>query len=127
MRQQQLRRGGFAGAGVLVIILLALSLFVWHPWLSSSHPSTSSTSAFTHDAHSGQYTSGATGEVRDGMSCLPAEATVVHVHAYLAIFVDDQPVQAPPTTGIVSSTCRNARHVHPGTANIIPIEPATTA
>jgi hypothetical protein len=127
MRQQQLRRGGFAGAGVLVIILLALSLFVWHPWLSSGHPSTSSTSAFTHDTHSGQYTSGATGEVRDGMSCLPTEATVVHVHAYLAIFVNGQQVQVPPNTGIISSTCLYALHVHPGDDNIIHIESPSTA
>src|SRR5258705_451565 len=54
MRQQQLRRGGFAGAGVLVIILLALSLFVWHPWLSSSHPSTWSTSTETASRRPGR-------------------------------------------------------------------------
>lgn len=118
IRAQRIRRYSIIGGGILLIAVVAF--FVVNAVISAGKPK----------VHS-QYTSPATGEAREGLSCLGTEGLAEHFHVYLAIYANGQQVQVDPNTGIVpqgnNSACFYQLHVHadPGDDNIVHIESAT--
>ncbi|HEV2461355.1 MAG TPA: hypothetical protein VGS80_23630 [Ktedonobacterales bacterium] len=119
LRQQRMTRAGIIGAGVLVVALIAF-LVIHATAGSSSGP------VIVHGT--GTYTSPATGEVRNDMTCFGQEQLVYHIHAYLYIYVNGQPQVVPEQTGIPSgANCLYALHVHTSEANIIHIEAPSPA
>ena len=119
IRNQRLRLAAFIVVPILLIALVAL-LVVTH-----QGPSTSNTGL--HPAN---------GQVVDGMSCTTSEQLVFHIHSYLEIYANGQPVTTPPGVGIVapagsgaaalgsngSLACLYPLHVHETQPNIIHIE-----
>ena len=118
LRNQRIRRYGIIVGGILLTALVAF--LVVNAVISANQP----------HRHS-QYTSPATGEAREGLSCLGSEGLAEHFHVYLAIYANGQQVQVPGNTGIIpqgsNSACFYQLHVHsdPGDENIIHIESPT--
>lgn len=106
LRQQQVRKYGFIGGGILVVLLLALGI-----------------SQFVIHGNSQQTTvtpAPATGQAVDGLQCLPSQGGALHIHQYLDFYVNGQRINANPGVGIVNSAgCLYPLHVHNGEANII--------
>ncbi|HLZ22334.1 MAG TPA: hypothetical protein VKQ30_09445 [Ktedonobacterales bacterium] len=121
LRQQRIQRIGVFAAGILVVALIAF--LIVHAAIGSGGNSGGGTSTGgTTITGTGTYTTAVDGTPRDTMSCLGSEGTVVHIHMYLEIYVNDQPVQVPANTGIVQSAtggCFYPLHVHDGEPNII--------
>ncbi len=117
IRNRRIRNGGITAVTLLVVGLIAFLLI--HGATSTGSTSTGHSNIVTG---TGTYTSPASGDVRDGMSCLGSEGTIEHIHMYLAIYVDEHQVQIPPNTGVVNNgTCFYPLHIHgdPGDENII--------
>lgn len=107
LRQQRIRRYGFIGGGILVVLLLALGI-----------------SQLVIHGNNGQQTAvnpkPATGQTVDGLQCLPSQGGALHIHQYLDFYVNGQRVNANPGIGIVdSANCLYPLHVHNGEPNII--------
>jgi hypothetical protein len=114
LRQQRMTRAGIIGAGVLVLALVVFLVI---------HATAGGSSGPVIIHGTGTYTSPATGETRDDIGCAPAEQLVYHIHAYLYIYVNGQPIVIPGGTGIPSgANCLYSLHVHNGETNIIHIE-----
>ncbi|WIG58452.1 MAG: hypothetical protein OJF49_001198 [Ktedonobacterales bacterium] len=125
IRRQRMIRGAIIGGSVLIVALLAF--FVIHGASSGgSGGNNANTPAVVHGT--GTYANNpATGETRDGMQCYATEQTQQHIHAYLAIYANGQPVTVPAGTGIPqSANCIYPLHVHDGEENIIHIEAPNT-
>ncbi len=108
LRQQQIRRYGLIGAGVvaLALIVLVVSQFIIH----NNQPSTT-TGLNAHPA---------TGQAVDGMTCDASQGGALHIHQYLDLYVNGQRVNANPGIGIVDSQgCLYPLHVHDNQPNII--------
>lgn len=118
IRTQRIRRYSIIAGGVLLIAVVAF--LVVNAVINAGKPK----------PHA-QYTSPATGETREGLTCLGTEGLAEHFHVYLAIYANGQQVQVPPNTGIVpqgtSSACFYPLHIHAdaGDDNIIHIESPT--
>ncbi|HEX8033578.1 MAG TPA: hypothetical protein VF510_07010 [Ktedonobacterales bacterium] len=119
IRTQRIRRYSIIGGGILLIAVVAF--FVVNAVINAGKP-------HTHT----QYTTPASGDAREGLSCLGTEGLAEHFHVYLAIYANGQQVQVPANTGIVpqnggTSACFYQLHVHgdPGDDNIIHIESPT--
>jgi hypothetical protein len=120
IRNQRLRLAAFIGVPVLLIALLVVVLVMTH-----QGPSASTTGLQP-----------ASGQTVDGMECTGSEQLVYHIHAYLAIYVDGNPITVPPGIGIVApagsgesalasnglKSCIYPLHVHDGEVNIVHIE-----
>lgn len=119
LRQQRIQRISVIAAGVIVVALIAF--LIVHAAIGSGGGTVgSSTTTITG---TGTYTTPVDGSTRDGMACSTSEGSVIHIHAYVEIFVNGQQVQAPPNTGIVlNQNCLYPLHVHDGEPNIIHIE-----
>lgn len=105
IRVRRVQRGGLIGAGVLLIALLVL--LVAH--LATASPGAS-----------------AGAPTIDGMRCEASVGGALHIHAYLAIYVNGQPQQVPAGVGIDSArNCLYPLHVHAGEPNVIHIESNT--
>ena len=87
IRSQRLRLGSIIGGVILVIALVAVLLVATH-----QGPSPTSTGGLQP----------ASGQVVDGMTCTSSEQLVFHIHSYLEIYVNGQPVTVPPGAGIVA-------------------------
>lgn len=121
IRNQRLRVGGIIGSIILVIALVAVLLVATH-----QSPSPSGSTGL-HPAN---------GQVVDGMTCTSSEQLVFHIHSYLAIYANGQPVTVPPGVGIVAppgsgeaalgsnglTQCIYPLHVHDTEPNIVHIE-----
>jgi hypothetical protein len=121
IRNQRLRMAAIIGGVILVIALISVLLVTTH-----QPPGTTSTAELKP----------ASGQTVDGMQCLGQEQSVLHIHAYLEIYVDGQPVTVPPGAGIVAptgagtsalasnglKTCLYPLHVHDTEPNIVHIE-----
>jgi len=57
-----------------------------------------------------------------GLSQLSQEGTVLHIHQYLALYVNGQRVTLPPDVGIYDNSFITELHVHVGEPNIIHVE-----
>ena len=115
LRQRRIRRVATYVAGGLVVALL-----VYLVYLGVQQSSPSSNSSLITGTGTGNVV--ADGSTVDGMSCLSAEGAVTHIHIYLAIYINGQPFQVPPDTGIVNNgACLYPLHVHAdaGDENII--------
>lgn len=118
LRNQRIRRYSIIAGGILLIAVVAF--FVVNAVISAGKPKTHT-----------QYTSPATGETREGLSCLTSEGATQHFHVYLAIYANGQQVQIPGNTGIVqqsaNSGCLYPLHIHSdaGDDNILHIESPT--
>lgn len=124
IRRQRMIRGAIIGGSVLIVALLAF--LVIHGASGGGGSANSNTPAVVHGT--GTYANNpATGETRDGMECYATEQTQQHIHAYLAIYANGQPVTVPAGTGIPqSANCIYPLHVHDGEENIIHIEAPNT-
>lgn len=122
IRRQRIQRGAIWGGSLLVLVIVVG--LIAHAVIGSGGGSTSGSSNTPHIiTGTGTYTTPVNGDPRDGMTCLTTEGSVIHIHAYLEIFANGQPVQVPPNTGIVQNQgCLYAMHVHDGEPNIIHIE-----
>lgn len=121
IRNQRLRLASIIGGVVLVIALITVLLVTTH------QPPSPSGSTGLHPAN---------GQVVDGMECTGSEQLVFHIHAYLAVYANGQPVTVPPGIGIVApsgsgesalgsdglKSCIYPLHVHDGEPNIVHIE-----
>ena len=118
-RRRLLKRFGlFAGGALALALIIYLFATIYHPG-SPTNPPINSHNVITG---TGTYTTPANGSSRDGMTCLGMEGSVLHIHMYLAIYVNGKQVQVPPDTGIVNGgSCFYPLHVHsdPGDENII--------
>lgn len=117
IRTQRIRRYSIIAGGVLLTALVAF--FVVNAVIAANQPH-----------QHGQYTTPATGEAREGLSCLTSEGATQHFHVYLAIYANGQQVQVPGNTGIVqqgTSGCLYPLHIHSdaGDENILHIESPT--
>ncbi len=118
LRNQRIRRYSIIGGGILVFAVVAF--FVVNAVISANQPH-----------QHGQYTTPATGDTREGLSCVTSEGATLHFHSYLAFYANGQQVQIPPNTGIVqqsaNSGCLYPLHIHsdPGDENIIHVESPT--
>lgn len=120
IRNQRLRLAAFIGVPVLLIALLVVVLVMTH-----QGPSASTTGLQP-----------ASGQTVDDMECTGSEQLVYHIHAYLEIYVDGNPITVPPGVGIVApagsgesalasnglKSCIYPLHVHDGEVNIVHIE-----
>jgi hypothetical protein len=120
IRNQRIRLGSIVGGAVLLVALIAV-LIVTH-----QGPSASNNTGLKP----------ATGQVVDSMECTTGEQLVFHIHAYLEIYVNGEPVTVPPGVGIVSPPgsgisalgssgalqCFYPLHVHDTEPNIIHVE-----
>ncbi|GEM_PF-940575 len=112
------RFGLFAGGALIAALIIYLIVNAYHP----GAPTNPQTNAHNLITGTGTYTTPANGSPRDGMTCLGMEGSVIHIHMYLAIYVNGKQVQVPPDTGIVNGgSCFYPLHVHsdPGDENII--------
>jgi hypothetical protein len=114
IRQQRLRRGALWGGGILIVAVI-IGLVVHAATSGSQQPGKVITGT-------GTYTTPPNGQTRDGMSCMTTEGTALHIHSYLEIYVNGQPVTVPPGTGIVGNSCLYPLHVHDGEPGIIHVE-----
>ncbi len=113
IRRQRLIRGAIIGGVVLivVILLIVISQFVFR---AGSQGGASPSGAVALNAKP------ATGQAVDGLTCLPEQGGVMHIHQYLELYINGQRVNANPGIGIVdSANCLYPLHVHDNEANII--------
>lgn len=116
IQRQRLTRGGLIGAGVLLVIILAIVISQFVLRGNSSPGAGGSVSLQTHPA---------TGQTVDGMTCLPQQGGGMHIHQYLELYINGQRVEASPGIGIPQSAqCLYPLHVHDNEANIIHNEAA---
>lgn len=121
IRNQRLRLATIIGVPVLLIALITVLLVMTHQGPAPSKPGGLSP---------------ANGQTVDGMECTSSEQLVFHIHAYLEIYANGQPVTVQPGVGIVApagsgesalgsdglKTCIYPMHVHDGEPNILHIE-----
>lgn len=108
-REHQHARAARAVTLVSAGVVLAVALFLASRSLSSSQTSAGPTGGLTSPAQQAtnlQLSGGqpATGQTMDGMQCYPQEATTMHLHVNLEIFVDGKQGQIPPGLGFVAPT-----------------------
>ncbi len=119
-RQRQLQRQRYQriGIGVAGFVALALVAFlIIHAVAGAGSPGANIVTG------KGTFTTGVDGSPRDGMSCVANEGTGQHIHSYLSIYVNGQPVPVTPNAGILTDQqCLYSLHVHPGIDNIIHVE-----
>lgn len=114
LRRQLYQRIGIGVAGVVVLALVAFLII---------HAVTGATAGPNIVHGTGTYTTGVDGSPRDGMSCVGTEGSGQHIHSYLSIYVNGQPVPVTPNAGILTDQqCLYSLHVHPGIDNIIHVE-----
>jgi hypothetical protein len=121
LRNQRIRMGSIIGGAILLIALVTVLLVATHQGPTASK-STSLRPAI--------------GQTVDGMECVSSEGSIIHVHAYLEIYVNGQATTVPPGLGIVGppgtgvsalgsdglKSCLYPLHVHDGEPNIVHIE-----
>lgn len=118
LRQQRIQRISMIAGAVIVVALIAF--LIVHAATGGGSSGGSSTTTITG---TGTYTTTVDGNPRDGMTCSSSEGSVLHIHAYLEIYVNGQQVQVPANTGIVlNQNCLYPLHVHDGEPNIIHVE-----
>ncbi len=118
-RQRQIQRQRITRIGITVggVILAALVLFVLVHAVTGG--SGGGSPAPTKHA---QYTTPASGETREGMTCQGNDTPLgQHIHAYLAYYVDGKQVNTTPDTGVFAN-CVYPVHEHSQNPNIIHIE-----
>src|SRR6185437_2521180 len=107
IRQQRVRRYGLIGGGIIIVLLLALGISQFVIRNNSSQ-------------QPGLNPHPATGQVVDGLKCLPQQGGALHIHQYLDLYVNGQQQTVPPGVGIVNSAnCLYPLHVHDNEPNII--------
>jgi len=120
IRIQRLRLATFIGVPILLIAVLVVVLVLTRPGQSTSNTGLQP----------------ASGQTVDGMECTGSEQLVYHIHSYLEIYVDGNPLTVPPGVGIVApggsgeaalasnglKSCIYPLHVHGGEVNIVHIE-----
>ena len=108
LRQQQMRRYGLIGGGIVLVALLILGISQFVIRGNQNSPTTGL------DAHP------ATGQTVDGMQCLSAQGVALHIHQYLDLYINGKQVTVNPGIGIVNSAnCLYPLHVHNGEPNVI--------
>lgn len=115
LQRQRNQRIGIGIAGGLALILVVF--LIVHAVVGAASPGANIVTG------KGTYTTGVDGSPRDGMSCVGTEGAGQHIHSYLSIYVNGQPVPVTPNAGILTDQqCLYSLHVHQGINNVIHVE-----